>query len=81
MLQRLKKQGKSEINRTSSDVLSILQNYPWPGNVRELENMIHRASAIAQGDTILLKDLPREIANWASENEEKLNVLISQNWA
>jgi len=78
MLQRLKKQGKSKVNRTSSEVLSLLQNYPWPGNVRELENIIHRASAISQGDTILLKDLPQEIKNWASENKQHVADINSE---
>jgi two-component system nitrogen regulation response regulator GlnG len=33
----------------------------WPGNVRELENVIYRSAVVAQGETILLKDLPPEI--------------------
>ena len=38
----------------------------WPGNVRELENVIYRSAVIAQGDTILLKDLPPEIREAAA---------------
>jgi two-component system nitrogen regulation response regulator GlnG len=68
MLQRLVKQGKSKVIRVSSDVGSLLVQYPWPGNVRELENVVNRASVIAQGDTILLKDLPSEILEWANKN-------------
>ena len=68
MLQRLVKQGKSKVNRVTSDVRALLVHYPWPGNVRELENLINRASVIAQGDTILLKDLPSEIHDWAKNN-------------
>jgi DNA-binding NtrC family response regulator len=34
---------------------------PWPGNVRELENAIYRSAVIAQGDAILVKDLPAEV--------------------
>jgi two-component system nitrogen regulation response regulator GlnG len=34
--------------------------------VRELENVIYRSAVIAQGDTILLKDLPHEIRDAAS---------------
>ena len=69
MLQRLVKQGKSRVNRVSSDARSLMVQYPWPGNVRELENVVNRASVIAQGDTILLKDLPEEIHEWAKEND------------
>ena len=57
------------MKRISSDVQSLLIAYPWPGNVRELENVVNRASVIAQGDTILLKDLPPEIHEWASKND------------
>jgi len=69
MLQRLVKKGKNKVQRISSDVKNLLVAYPWPGNVRELENVIVRASIIAQGDTILLKDLPSEIYEWAASND------------
>ena len=39
--------------------------YPWPGNVRELENAVYRSGVVAQGDTVLVKDLPREIMGLA----------------
>lgn len=68
MLQRLLKNNKSKVKRISSDVHNLLKRYPWPGNVRELENVVNRASVIAQGDTILLKDLPPEIHEWATKN-------------
>ncbi len=35
--------------------------YRWPGNVRELENVVYRSAVVAQGDAILIKDLPQEI--------------------
>jgi two-component system nitrogen regulation response regulator GlnG len=41
--------------------MQVLTQYKWPGNVRELENVIYRSAVIAQGDTILVKDLPMEI--------------------
>ena len=41
--------------------MSVLARHRWPGNVRELENVIYRSAVIAQGDAILLKDLPVEI--------------------
>ena len=40
--------------------------------MRELENVVNRASVIAQGDTILLKDLPTEIHDWAKANQVDL---------
>jgi Nif-specific regulatory protein len=35
----------------------VLQQYAWPGNVRELENTIERATVLAAGTTIGIKDL------------------------
>ncbi len=61
MLQRLGKERKTRAARVSADAMAILCRYSWPGNVRELENVVYRAAVIAQGDTILKKDLPSEI--------------------
>jgi two-component system nitrogen regulation response regulator GlnG len=63
MLQRLNKDRKTKVRQVSADTLDILNRYSWPGNVRELENTIQRSAIVAQGDTILKKDLPREILN------------------
>jgi len=41
--------------------IAVLERYPWPGNIRELENVIERAVVMAEGNTILLHDLPAEI--------------------
>jgi two-component system nitrogen regulation response regulator GlnG len=60
-LQNLVKQKKSRVSKVSPEALAILVRHRWPGNVRELENVIYRSAVIAQGDTILLKDLPQEI--------------------
>mgnify|MGYP002277464985 CR=1 FL=1 len=61
MLQRLQKDRKSRVQRVSTEALQVLSRYNWPGNVRELENTIQRSAVVAQGDTILKKDLPQEV--------------------
>jgi two-component system nitrogen regulation response regulator GlnG len=61
VLQTLGKQKKTRAKKVSAEVLAVLLRYRWPGNVRELENVIYRSAVVAQGDTILLKDLPPEI--------------------
>jgi nitrogen regulation protein NR(I) len=66
MLQTLEKQRKTRVKKVSVEALAVLLRYRWPGNVRELENVIYRSAVIAQGDTILLKDLPHEIRDAAS---------------
>jgi DNA-binding NtrC family response regulator len=60
-LQNLVKQRKARVSRLSPEALGVLVRYRWPGNVRELENVIYRSAVIAQGDAILVKDLPAEI--------------------
>ncbi len=60
-LQNLVKQKKARVGKVSPEAMSILAKHRWPGNVRELENVIYRSAVIAQGDAILLKDLPVEI--------------------
>ncbi len=44
--------------RLSSAALAAIMGYGFPGNVRELENMLQRACALSESDTIELGDLP-----------------------
>ncbi len=68
-LQTLLKQRKTRVSKVSPEAMQILSQHRWPGNVRELENVVYRSAVIAQGDTILPKDLPAEIrAATASSN-------------
>ncbi len=43
----------------------LLENYFWPGNVRELINAIERAKIMADGYTILPRDLPKQLRDRA----------------
>jgi len=60
-LKRLAQDRKAQVSSISPEALVILMKYDWPGNVRELENAIYRSAVMAQSDTILIKDLPRDI--------------------
>jgi two-component system nitrogen regulation response regulator GlnG len=62
-LQQFLKSGTTpgKVTKISTEALKILDKSPWPGNVRELENVIERAAVVARGDSILPKDLPREV--------------------
>lgn len=41
----------------SEDAVRVIEAYNWPGNVRELQNVIKRASIMADGDRVGLDDL------------------------
>src|SRR5690606_23080137 len=60
-LQSLVKQKKTRVSKVSPEAMAVLVRHRWPGNVRELENVIYRSAVIAQGDAILVNDLPVEI--------------------
>jgi DNA-binding NtrC family response regulator len=44
--------------RFSPAAMEALQSYSWPGNVRELRNAVVKAALVAEGDAIVLRDLP-----------------------
>jgi transcriptional regulator with PAS, ATPase and Fis domain len=60
--------GNKNISGISEDAMKILLNCPWPGNVRELENVIQRAIALSQHDTITSEDLPVSMVEEKEEN-------------
>jgi two-component system nitrogen regulation response regulator GlnG len=69
-LQNLVKNKKARVAKVSPEALSVLTRHFWPGNVRELENVIYRSAVIAQGDAILVKDLPTELRETVAANAE-----------
>jgi two-component system, NtrC family, response regulator AtoC len=44
----------------------VLLAYSYPGNVRELQNIIERAVALAESDTLTLADLPPDLQEYAA---------------
>lgn len=54
------------ITQIDDDALDALKRYSWPGNIRELENVLERAVVLAEGESITLHDLPREVLEWRS---------------
>ncbi|QOT75993.1 sigma-54-dependent transcriptional regulator [Cupriavidus basilensis] len=49
--------GDPHPKRLAAAALQRLSDYPFPGNVRELENLLERAYAFAEGNTIEVDDL------------------------
>jgi len=59
----LKKYGRNHATLRGFDpeAMAALEAYSWPGNVRELQNIIERACALAEGETVTLHDLPEHV--------------------
>ena len=55
------KLGRSDVRGVSAEVLDAFLRYAWPGNIRELINVLERAVLLADGEEIVLGDLPDEI--------------------
>jgi two-component system response regulator PilR (NtrC family) len=60
LLTKLCKNQKIEIPKIDSATQEYISNLPFPGNVRELENMLERALAMSDGQTITIEDLGDE---------------------
>lgn len=54
---------KKNFQGVDSEALRALVSFPWNGNVRELDNVIERAMILADGERIMLKDLPAAIVS------------------
>lgn len=50
------------VSKISPDAMDAMRGYSWPGNVRELNNVIERAILLCDDSTIMIEDLPINIA-------------------
>jgi transcriptional regulator with PAS, ATPase and Fis domain len=57
----LTRYGQDRIRGIADDAMAALERYRWPGNVRELQNVVERACALADGDTVTRRDLPDHV--------------------
>src|SRR5688572_30270622 len=57
----LKRFGQDRVRGCDDAAMAALESYRWPGNVRELQNVIERACALAEGDTVTRRDLPDHV--------------------
>jgi DNA-binding NtrC family response regulator len=53
----------SVVRQISNEALGCMNTYDWPGNVRELENVVRRAVAMGQNESIMVRDLPDSISS------------------
>jgi len=57
-LKKFAEKSKKKFSGVSDGFMRALEGYAWPGNVRELENVIERATIVAQNDILMAEDLP-----------------------
>jgi DNA-binding NtrC family response regulator len=57
----LKRYGEGRVSGIDAEAMAVLERYRWPGNVRELQNVIERACALADAETIYKRDLPDQV--------------------
>jgi DNA-binding NtrC family response regulator len=57
----------------SDESMQILTAFAWPGNVRQLSNVIERATILADGQRIEVRDLPSSLT--AAKNEKRTAVV------
>ncbi|MEM7314176.1 MAG: sigma-54 dependent transcriptional regulator [Planctomycetota bacterium] len=57
ILDRISRQRNTTAIRMVAEAFDLLKEHPWPGNVRELENILERASAFCDNNTIRVDDI------------------------
>ncbi|MEE2786790.1 MAG: sigma 54-interacting transcriptional regulator [Myxococcota bacterium] len=57
---REKQPHLAHIERFSDDAVKAMCDYDWPGNVRELRNIIERATAFCEQETVGIENLPSD---------------------
>jgi two-component system response regulator HydG len=57
----LKKYGQARVRGIDDDAMAVLEAYSWPGNVRELQNVLERACALAEGESVTRRDLAEHV--------------------
>ena len=82
-LERYAREQGRNIRGFTADALGALETHVWPGNVREMENIVKRATIMADGTQITAADLGLDAAHaepqpfnlrQARENAERLAV-------
>jgi two-component system NtrC family response regulator len=67
-LRRFAAEQRRSTLRLSDDAILAIETHRWPGNVRELQNLIKRASIMADGEQVTRADLGLQIGIDSEQN-------------
>lgn len=73
-IRRYAERNGRPIRGIENAAMRALQSHPLPGNVRQLEHIIERAVILAREDVITLRDLPSEVVEHESADENELRL-------
>ncbi len=73
-LRRFSSEQRRPILRLSDEAMRSVEAYRWPGNVRELQNLMKRASIMADGDRITPEDLGLPTSEAQPEDQNDLDL-------
>jgi len=74
LLRRYASEARRPVQALSDDAVRAIEAHGWPGNVRELQNLIKRASIMAEGDRITAADLGLAVPASPEGDEESLDL-------
>ena len=64
-LKKFGQEKQKHVKKFTAEAMDSVLKYEWPGNVRELENLVERVIILANGDEIVLDDIPEPIRGQA----------------
>jgi len=70
ILGRISERRGTPAPQLSDDALQLMSEYHWPGNIREMENVLERATAFCDSETIQTNDLGIEVLQKSTEPAE-----------
>lgn len=73
MIKRFAKKYQREITGFDQASSKLLSNYQWPGNVRELSNIVERAVALSDNETLHLDEIPVSVQAPGQDNAKQID--------
>ncbi|WIT11361.1 PEP-CTERM-box response regulator transcription factor [Paucibacter sediminis] len=73
-LRRFASEQRRPVQSISDDAVLAIEAHKWPGNVRELQNLMKRASIMADGDRITAEDLGLPVPGSAANTQASLDL-------